>query len=96
MSTTYNGWANHETWNVALWMDNEEGTYRMIREWADEAREEGTEDGAPRRILADRLEEFVKDNAPDLGASMYADMLGAALSEVDWFEIAGNVLEESA
>ena len=25
--STYNGWTNYETWNVALWIDNERGTY---------------------------------------------------------------------
>ena len=24
----YNGWTNYETWNVALWVDNDEGLYR--------------------------------------------------------------------
>jgi hypothetical protein len=25
---TYNGWPNYETWNVMLWLNNDEGTYR--------------------------------------------------------------------
>jgi hypothetical protein len=29
---TYNGWPNYATWNVMLWMDNEEGAYRLYRE----------------------------------------------------------------
>lgn len=30
----------------------------------------------------------------DLGASMYADLLGAALQSVDWQEIARNMLSD--
>ncbi len=31
---TYNGWTNYETWNVALWLGNDEGLYNLARGWA--------------------------------------------------------------
>lgn len=28
---SYNGWKNYETWNVALWIGNDESLYSMAR-----------------------------------------------------------------
>jgi len=28
----YNGWANYETWNVALWIDNDQGLHEIAQE----------------------------------------------------------------
>ena len=33
--TTYNGWTNYETWNVALWIGNDAGLYHLAREAKD-------------------------------------------------------------
>ena len=32
---TYNGWKNYQTWNVALWIQNDEGLYNIAKECDD-------------------------------------------------------------
>ena len=35
MDNTYNGWTNYETWNVALYIQNEYGLYQMAKRCED-------------------------------------------------------------
>ena len=101
----YNGWTNYETWVVALWLDNEQPGYLYWREQAAHHRQEAqhapevqrgifTAEQAARCNLADQLKEEVVEASPLCEASMYTDLLGAALSEVDWLEIADHWLAE--
>jgi hypothetical protein len=103
---TYNGWTNYETWCVHLWLTNEEGPYRHCRGLAhraqqaasdcEQVREEiWTEVEARRFLLADAIKEFVEELHPLASqASMFSDLLGTALHDVDWHEIAGAFLED--
>ena len=83
----YSGWYNYETWNCALWIGNEEGSQSDTMAIVEEGEKAGLEDGS----TAQALKEYVETNMmPDLGASFAADMLGAAMEEVNWQEIAEN------
>jgi len=35
LETTYNGYANYETWNVALWIQNDYGFYSIAQQCDD-------------------------------------------------------------
>ena len=35
LDVSYNGWENYETWNVALWINNDQGLYSIAREAGD-------------------------------------------------------------
>jgi hypothetical protein len=35
MAETCNGWKNRETWNVALWLNNDPGYYVLVQNFRD-------------------------------------------------------------
>lgn len=101
----YEGWSNYETWAVSLWLDNDEPSYRYWREQVEHQRctvsdSQRVRDGiwtkaeALKFNLADQIKEEVTDASPLEEASLYSDLLSAALSEVNWGEIAEHWLSE--
>lgn len=100
MTDKYNGWTNYETWNVALWLGNEQSSERHWSYAAEEAWEEAKASLAFSREqqasldLSERLKDEIEESMPDLGASMFADLLGAAMSEVNWYEIAEHYIAD--
>ena len=99
---TYNGWTNYETWLVALWIDNEEGSYSDRCAAADEAWEDTDEADTPedrsdaaRIALAKWIDDYIEEVVDSFSlAGFVADLVSSATSQVDSFEIADNWLSE--
>lgn len=84
---------------------NDQGSQSYWREEAEQHAQEATEceavenaiwteSEAARFNLADQLKDEVTDASPEMEASLYTDLLRAALDEVNWQEIADNILSE--
>ena len=73
------GYTNYQTWNVALWIANDEGTYTFWQEQKDA-------DNLPQL-----LQNWVEEMMPELPASMFSDILSHGLAMVDWHEVAESV-----
>ena len=78
---SYNGWTNYPTWNVNLWLDNDQGTQAELRRIAQDNK------GRDTYYLSRSIREFVEEILPAT-TGMACDLLRYALDEVDWREIA--------
>ena len=68
----HSGWTNYETWNVNLWLSNDEGLYQALLK--------AVKDGQS-------IEEFVRDMAEASGGK-FGDLCEVCLNRVNWQEIA--------
>ncbi len=80
MSEQYNGWNNYETWLVALWLNNDQESYRLLQEIRS------TQVSEHRK--SERIEELVREFYLGDEVDMTADLVNAAIGRVDWLEIA--------
>ena len=83
----YNGWSNYETWNFKLWLDNDEFSYNRARELVKASNKDAGE-------LASHLRDLAMDEAPEIQASFYADVMMASVREVNYYEVAKSLLED--
>jgi hypothetical protein len=93
----YCGWANYETWAVNLWLSNDGASYSH---WTERTREILAESATAEDNcsavgqLADELCEAIHDEYHTEGAGLVSDLLTAALSKVDWHEIAQSFIDD--
>ena len=91
----YNGWTNYETWCWKLWMDNEQGSFELWAENAEQCWKDSDSDlDDAAKQLADMLKEDAEENNPLPDNGPYCDLMSAALGEIDWYEIAESLLDD--
>lgn len=104
----YNGWKNYETWVVGMALDGNytgEGDYHAVQELMRDTLEgiEGDEnvrdaiwslDDARKFRVADALKEYVAEYLLPAPEGLAGDLMGAALDEVDWEELAESKARE--
>ena len=84
----YNGWANYETWNVALYLDNDEGIYNFLLEGLRHLLAERNDDWTG--ISLQELRELVQNS---FRGDSTPDGVRLSHSEIDWCEIGDKLLE---
>lgn len=76
MSEKYNGWKNRQTWNVALWIMNDEGLYNLARECKTYDRfVEDIEELSPGAAIAYRTPDGIAWNDSALDTDELDDMI---------------------
>ncbi|WP_017325949.1 hypothetical protein [Synechococcus sp. PCC 7336] len=87
----YRGWSNYATWAIEHWIREEEpddiywtGRYESLKASSPEHWPEQ---------LAKELEAFHDEDSPEL-AGVYGDLLGWALSAVNWLELSSSFASE--
>lgn len=75
------------TQTVVMWLSNDYGLYQEAIALAGRDFDLGID-------RDDAFQEWVGDMAPDLGGSMFSDMLNHALASVNWTEVSDSFVEE--
>lgn len=102
----YNGWANYETWNAMLWINNVDGVYDNLKYQLENQIEQFVDEGTwDKDGYLQYAEQFIEDcfrdtfiyqggNPSEWHENHYGpvgDAISSYMVEVDWREIAEAV-----
>ena len=94
---TYNGWTNYETWCVNLWLTNNEYDAEWLSKEAAQAKESGRialSMDALKEAIEEQFDLWKDERRENQPATMFDDLMNAALAEVNWYEIIENHMED--
>jgi hypothetical protein len=91
MKDSYNGWTNYETWAVNLWMGESSDYWEDLVNDILEGQDLSDVQGLTYKISL-ALKEQHEDDMPQT-SGVFADLLTASLSLVNWYEIAEHIVE---
>ena len=87
----YNGWTNYETWLTNLHFDNFD--FEEVMDIFDDCQDKGD--------ILNRIEDYIKDYVEDYveqfadsSNHFIADLIGSALSEIDYRDIAEHYIDD--
>ncbi len=102
-TSTYNGWTNHETWLVDLWVDNEQSLQEYLIETAQQIVDSSASTEhltSKERALIDMsyfLEEWltglIEVRTPEPG--LLNDLLHSSIKSVNLTEVAQSLLDKT-
>ena len=97
-SEEYNNFPNYQTWCVATRINDDKQLHAY---WLGEAQivwdiipAGRSRDDKAAAILSSTLQTEIEGEKPEIGPSMYGDMLDRALSRVDWERVAWDLVQE--
>ena len=80
MAKTYNGWKNWNHWNVSLWINNDEGLYRLAQECINTSKGRALYEGkSPRQMAAEMFFNRVEGAKTPDGAPYSVTTIKAAM-----------------